>query len=126
MTNTQKDLLKGAVQQDPLATANHLRRALERSSPEYRINHAKLKLTQKFVGNARKEVLLPILYGITLTGKYHELEQLAMKMDSGAAIRRHNADPVKHHFGLHDVYCTSYNIVKDQDFTGTAIGLCDR
>ena len=43
LTNTQKDLLKGAVQQDPLASANHHRRALERSSPEHRIIFSKLK-----------------------------------------------------------------------------------
>ena len=43
------------------------------------------------------------------------MEELAVNMDLGAAIRRHNADPVKHHLELHDVYCTSYNIHKDQD-----------
>ena len=62
LTNTQKDMLKGAVQQDLIASANHHRRALERSSPENRIKHSKLRLTQKFVGNARKEVLLLVLH----------------------------------------------------------------
>ena len=36
-------------------------------------------------------------------------------MDFGAAIRRHNADTVKNHLGLHEVYWTSWNIHKDRD-----------
>ena len=115
LTNTQKDLLKGAVQQDPLASCNSLRRGLERSSPDHRISHNKLKLAQKLVGTARREIMLPILNGIPQTGKYSEFADLAISKDLGAAIKKHNADPVKHHLGLHDVYCTSHNIRKDQD-----------
>ena len=116
LTNTQKNLLKGAVQQDPLASCNSLRRGLERSSPDHRISHNKLKLgAQKLVGTVRKEVLLPELNGIQLTGKYNEFGALAVSKDLGTAIRKHNTDPVKHHLGLHDVYCTSHNIRKDQD-----------
>ena len=115
LTNTQKCLLKSAVQQDPLASCNTLRRGLERSSPDHRISHSKLKLARKVATAERKEVLLPILNGIPLSGTYRDLADLAISKDLGAAIRKHNADPVKHHLGLHDIYCISHNIRKDQD-----------
>ena len=56
LTNTQKDMLKGAIQQDPLASCNTLRRGLERASPEHGISHSKLKLAQKLATGVRKEV----------------------------------------------------------------------
>ena len=115
LTNTQKDLLKGTVQNDPLASCNALRRGLERSSPEHRISHSKLKLARNLATAVRKEVMLPILNGIPLSGTYRDLADLAISKDLGAAIRKHNADPVKHHLGLHGVYCTSHNIRKDQE-----------
>ena len=97
LTNTQKDLLKGAVQNDPLASCNALRRGLERSSPEHRISHSKLKLARNLATAVRKEVMLPILNGIPLKGTFRDLADLAVAKDLAAAIRRHKADPLKHH-----------------------------
>ena len=100
LTNTQKDLLKGAVQQDPLASCNTLRRGLERSSPEHRISHSKLKLARTLATSARKEVMLPILNGIPLKGTYRDLADLAISKDLGAAIRKHNAGIASLFLGL--------------------------
>jgi len=113
ISSEQKSMIKDSVKNNPIATANHHRSAMERLSPEHRIQKNKLKLVKKAVAAAQTSVLEPFL--LDLAGKYHDLGELGQRVDFATAIRKHYADPVKNYLGLRDVYSISCNIHQDID-----------